>query len=156
MVPIQEPITGSEPEDGLTTPRQALAQFYRAFNGRDLDLMAKNWLQNDEIAMDNPLGGIRRGWSEIASVYEKLFSGAAAVYVEFYDYTVQQSNDMFCAVGRERGVARLPTAELELRIRTSRVFRRTASGWRQVHHHGSIEDPELLRRYQVAVLGDTD
>jgi hypothetical protein len=25
--------------------------------------------------------------------------------------------------------------------------------WKQVHHHGSIEAPELLARYQSAVLG---
>lgn len=155
MVPIQDPITGSEPEDGLATPRQALGQFYRAFNGRNLDLMASNWLHGDEAAMDNPLGGIKRGWSEIAPVYERLFRGAAVVYVEFHDYTIQESSEMFCAVGRERGVARLPGTELELRIRTSRIFRRTAAGWRQVHHHGSIDDPDLLRRYQVAVLGET-
>lgn len=153
--PRNEPITGNEPVQGTATPRQALAQFYRAFNGRDLDLMASNWLQSEEIAMDNPLGGIKRGWSEIAPIYERLFRGAAVVQVEFHDYTILESSEMFCAVGRERGVARLPGTELALRIRTSRIFRRTAAGWRQVHHHGSIDDPDLLRRYQAAVRGET-
>ena len=27
--------------------------------------------------------------------------------------------------------------------------------WQQVHHHGSIDDPDLLSRYQRAVLGNT-
>jgi ketosteroid isomerase-like protein len=41
---------------------------------------------------------------------------------------------------------------LDLAIRTTRIFRRDGSGrWRQVHHHGSIEDAKLLAAYQAAV-----
>ena len=36
MKPIQEPITGNEELGDLSQPPQALAQFYRAFNTRDL------------------------------------------------------------------------------------------------------------------------
>jgi hypothetical protein len=39
----------------------ALAQFCRALNTRDLDLMQQNWVNTAEAAMDNPLGGIKRG-----------------------------------------------------------------------------------------------
>lgn len=40
---------------------------------------------------------------------------------------------------------------LEMAIRTSRVFRRISGEWRQVHHHGSVDDAELLAAYQQAV-----
>lgn len=61
---------------------------------------------------------------------------------------------MFVAVGRERGTFSLGSgAELALAIRTSRTYVRTAQGWRQLHHHGSIESPELLRDYQNAIAG---
>ncbi len=65
MRPEQTPITGKEPSDGLPGALQALVQFYDAFNSRDLEKMSLNWAQSDEIAMDNPLGGIKRGWDEI-------------------------------------------------------------------------------------------
>jgi hypothetical protein len=55
-------------------------------------------------------------------------------------------------VGRERGHFRCGDTELTLAIRTSRIFKKCEGRWRQVHHHGSIEDPELLARYQSAVL----
>ena len=74
--------------------------------------------------MDNPLGGIKRGWAE-----------------------------MFYAVGRERGYFRLGGEEITLAIRTSRIFRKVNGRWKQSHHHGSIEDPQLLAKYQAAVLG---
>ncbi|MGH9614320.1 MAG: nuclear transport factor 2 family protein [Bryobacteraceae bacterium] len=35
--------------------------------------------------------------------------------------------------------------------RTTRIFRRDGSRWRQVHHHGSFEDPALLNRYRQAI-----
>ncbi len=151
MEPIQSAITGEEDLGDLAAPRQALAQFYRAFNHRDLAGLAANWADSEEAAMDNPLGGIARGWPAIRAVYEKLVSGAAAVRVEFHDYTIHQSGELFYAVGRERGYLMDGGAALPLAIRTSRVFRKIDGRWRQVHHHGSMDDPKLLARYQALV-----
>jgi limonene-1,2-epoxide hydrolase len=103
MNPVYAPITGKEAQEALSSPYQSLMQFYRAFNNHDMKLMAENWLQSDEIAMDNPLGGIKRGWAEIKAVYERIFNNPATVYVEFYDYTIHEAAEMFYAVGRERG-----------------------------------------------------
>ena len=55
------------------------------------------------------------------------------------------------AVGRERGTLQAAGRSLELKIRTTRVFRFVGGRWRQVHHHGSIDDATLLARYQAAV-----
>lgn len=155
MQPIEQAISGARyrPGQAITSPEAALEQFYAAFNGRDLALMAENWAQTDEIALDNPLGGIRRGWADIRPLYERVFSGPAVVYVAFHDYTLHVAHDLFYAVGRERGHFRSGDTELALAIRTSRVFRQFEGRWKQVHHHGSIEDPALLARYQAAVLG---
>ena len=148
----ETPITGSEDKAGRPNTVQALIDFYTAFNGRDLERMERNWLDSQEVAMDNPLGGIKRGWAEIRSVYERIFSGPAHVYVEFYDYSLHETPECFYAVGRERGEFRFGDTVIPLKIRTSRLYRRVDGQWRQVHHHGSIEDPELLREYQQAVL----
>ncbi|MBI5809702.1 MAG: nuclear transport factor 2 family protein, partial [Deltaproteobacteria bacterium] len=60
---------------------------------------------------------------------------------------------MFYAVGRERGYFRLRGEEVKLAIRTSRIFQKIGGRWRQVHHHGSIDDPQSLAVYQGAVMG---
>lgn len=153
LVPNQTPITGKEEQGDLSSPLQTLVQFYHAFNSGDLKEMSDNWEQSEDIAMDNPLGGIKRGWAEISSVYEKIFNGPAEVYVEYYDYTIHEYGDVFYAVGRERGFFRLGEARLDLAIRTSRIFRRVGNNWKQTHHHGSIEDAKLLATYQSAVMG---
>ncbi len=103
--------------------------------------------------MSNPLGGVRRGWPDNSQVYQRIFGGNARVGVEFYDYTLHEMPEMLVAVGRERGsLMRGDFKLLDLTIRTTRVFRRVDGRWRQLHHHGSFEDPKLLTRYQEAVL----
>lgn len=149
--PVEQPITGNEDLGDLSQPQQALAQFYKAFNSRDLAMIDDNFAASDEVAIDNPLGGIRRGADVPHKMYEVVFKSPADVHVEFYDYTIDRVGDVFWAVGRERGTYRDGDALKDLNIRTSRVFRLINGRWRQVHHHGSIEDANLLADYQNAV-----
>lgn len=147
----QAPIKGTEIRDGVQTPIDALVAFYDAFNHRKLSLMEENWAHRADIAMDNPLGGIMRGWANIREVYKRIFEGQAKVYVEFYDYSLHESADTFYVVGRERGEFSAHGQTVPLAIRTSRIYRKIDGMWKQVHHHGSIEDPILLSTYQQLV-----
>ncbi len=151
VAPIKEPITGNEDLGDLSQPRQALAQFYRAFNTRDLRMLDENFAHSDEVAIDNPLGGIRRGADEPHKMYEGVFKSPADVHVVFWDYTIHRAGDVFWAVGRERGTYRDGNAVKELNIRTTRIFQLIDGRWRQMHHHGSIDDAQLLAEYQSAV-----
>ncbi len=131
---------------------KALSNFYKAFNTRNMRLMEQSWLHTDEVSMDNPIGGIRRGWEEISKGYDKIFNGKSEVYVEFYDYSIHTTETMFFATGREHGYFRTEGKEIPLAIRTSRIFIKLNGEWKQIHHHGSIDNPELLKEYQDALL----
>jgi hypothetical protein len=145
---LLDPITGFEDLRDLTHPRHALTQFYRAFNTRDIVLMRQNWSPADDISLNNPIGGTKRGWPEIRRVYEKLFAGPARISAELYNYSLHISGELFYAVGRERGRFESSTTVFDLSFRSTRIFRLLNHHWRQVHHHGSIDDPALLDRYQ--------
>jgi ketosteroid isomerase-like protein len=149
---IRQPITGSESTTGESVLFSALINFYAAFNNRDFDRMQANWLLSDQASMSNPLGGIKRGWREISGVYEKIFNGPAAVYVEFYDYSIHATDSMFTAVGRERCTLEINSQCIELAIRTSRIYILHGREWKQLHHHGSMDNPQLLAAYQSALL----
>jgi ketosteroid isomerase-like protein len=112
--------------------------------------MELNWASSDQVVMANPLGGVTRGWPGIRAIYERLFAGDSTLAVEFYDYTVHMASEIFYVVGKERGRFTRNDRTVNLAIRTTRVFQRIEGHWRQVHHHGSIDDARLLGNYQDA------
>ena len=90
----------------------------------------------------------------IRALYERVFTGSARVWVEFGDIVEFWLGKAVIFAGREKGEFAVGAAVIPLAIRTSRVFAFSPGvGWRQVHHHGSIDDPEMLRSYQEAVRG---
>lgn len=146
-------VDGREPKSVDGRPLDALIEFYRAFNAADMEGLRSIWLDGAEPSMDNPIGGIRRGWPEICEGYSKLFNGPAKVNVTFHDFTSQGGNDWHLFVGRERGVCRTPLDTLDIAFRTTRLFVRRNGDWRQLHHHGSVEDPGMLAKYQRLIFG---
>ena len=88
MATLPTPITGREAISDPREPLTALAEFYRAFNAGDLALMAQNWDSAGDVVMDNPLGGITRGWPGIRDVYRRIFEGPARVNVALHDASV--------------------------------------------------------------------
>ncbi len=146
-------ITGHEAKAGDGGPLDALIEFYRAFNSADLAGLEAVWFSGEAPSMDNPIGGIRRGWAAIAEGYSKLFHGRVKVQVTFHDFTSQGGDDWHLFVGRERGVCRAPGETLYVAFRTTRWFVRKDGTWRLLHHHGSIEDPKMLADYQRLIFG---
>lgn len=149
---IGQPITGAESVADAASPHAALSAFYRAFNRRDHGLMAANWLQSDAASMMNPLGGLRRGWLSICEVYARLFDGPARVSVAFHDYVLHVENKLFLATGRECGHLQVDGRCIAIAIRTTRLYTLREDGWKQFHHHGSMDDPELLAQYRHVLM----
>ena len=105
-VPVQDAITGNEEFHDFTEPLQAQAQFYRALNGRDIALMEQNWDNTGQAAMDNPLGGIKRGWAEIKPVYERLFRVGGRYHSSFTITRCTNSERFFTWSAESVGVSR--------------------------------------------------
>ena len=145
------PVTGREHKDRLTPQMKSLCEFYQALNNRDLELMAQNWARTDEAVMDNPLGVS----DEVGKRSGPLTSGCSAapgiIGSSSMTTATTKQGGFFYVVGRERGEYSAGETMLKMAIRTTRVFRRIDGEWRQVHHHGSIDEPGLLAAYQQAV-----
>lgn len=143
-------------ERGMDGARALVESFYYAFNQRDMAVFAQVWADDALVQLNNPLGGILRGYQPIAELYRRIFTGPASVWVELVDIVEFQTPDMVVFAGRESGEFSRGEKTLALSIRTSRVVQWFGSeiGWRQSHHHGSIDDPQLLGEYQRAVRGE--
>lgn len=149
--PKERPVPGREALTDLRDPIQALVQFYRAFNNRDLDLMEKTWEHSSEVAGIGPLADIVRGWPAILRGYGLLFRGPVRITTEFYDYTIHRSDNIFYAIGRERGQSTAGGKTTEIEGRATNIFRRGEDGaWKLVHHHISVESPQLLATPPIA------
>jgi hypothetical protein len=138
----------------LEGAKAALESFYFSFNQRDLYVLERIWAQHDLIQLNNPLGGIQRGYAPIRALYQRIYEGPARVWVELYDIMVFFDGTSAVFAGKERGEFALDEITVPLDIRTTRFFSYfEGTGWRQIHHHGSIDDAELLQTYQDAVSG---
>jgi len=131
----------------------AVETFYYAFNNRDLETFSKLWLRHELIQLNNPLGGMLRGIKPISEMYERIFHGQARVWVELTNIVLYTSTDMAIFAGREIGQFVVNGQILDLQIRTTRFFgySKDDGRWVQIHHHGSIDEVDLLGRYQQAV-----
>lgn len=135
----------------------ALETFYYALNHRDLDALSAVWSQDELAQLNNPVGGILRSGSAVTDLYRRIFAGNLALTVTFGDAATYEWPEVVVFAGREIGQYHDRTgAEVPLTIRTSRVFGydHAAGRWLQVHHHGSIDDPDELAAYQRAVRGE--
>ncbi len=139
---VARPIPGPGEIGDLRDPLQALAQFYRAFNTRDVELMERSWEQSPDVVVISPLVGLLRGWSTIRSAYERAFREQGGPQTEFFDYTVLASGDLCLVVGRERGNATVGGKTVRLTGRATNVLRRGKDGtWKMAHHHISLDRP---------------
>ncbi len=153
---MSNPITGRETDIDTKQAVGALAEFYLAFNSRSFELMELNWIDSNDASMESPLGGSQGGWPAISKLYGRLFRGKATVTAELHDYSIYCVGETFLAVGYERGRYTRDNIDLKYGIRTSRWFTRVYERYRQFHYHGSIDDANLLARYQSAFFSEPD
>ncbi len=143
-------------QPGIDGALALLETFYFAFNQRNLEVFQHVWMDNALIQLNNPLGGMLRGYAPIEALYARIFSGPARVWVEFGDIVAYATEALVVFAGRETGEFIRDGSTVALSIRTTRIVQwfGRETGWRQVHHHGSIDDPEALAAYQRAVRGE--
>ncbi|MDD2719781.1 MAG: nuclear transport factor 2 family protein [Gallionella sp.] len=142
-------------EYGIGGARALVETFYYAFNQRDMEVFAQVWANHELIQLNNPLGGILRGYETIANLYRGILTGPARVWVELDDIVEFESDTMVVFAGRETGEFTRGDKAVSLSIRTSRIVQWMGpeAGWKQTHHHGSIDNPQRLEEYQMAVRG---
>ena len=142
-------------DQGIAGARALVESFYYAFNQRDMEVFAQVWANHELIQLNNPIGGILRGYEPISKLYRNIFTGQASVWVALDDIVEFQSDAMIVFAGRETGEFTKGGITVPLSIRTSRVVQWLGVdiGWKQIHHHGSIDDTRLLADYQAAVRG---
>jgi hypothetical protein len=140
-------------DEGPNGAVAALETFYYALNNADLNVLSQVWSDGQFAQLNNPVGGILRSGAAITDLYRGLFSSGLKVQVSFTDAATYLSTGSAVFAGRELGTyVNTAGEQTALHIRTSRLFgwHPEQRQWRQLHHHGSIDDPDALAAYQAA------
>src|SRR5450755_4532073 len=59
----------------FTTPQDAAAAFYQAFEAKDVEAMMAAWAEDEEIVCVHPGGPRLVGYDAVRSSWEQLFAG---------------------------------------------------------------------------------
>jgi len=123
------------PDDDMSTAevRAANAEFYSAFEGRDLDAMSDVWDHADRVTCVHPGWPVLTGWASVAASWFALFDGPQRLQIIVTDEQVN-------VVGRTAWVTcneNLLESGGTQTVAATNVFVRDSSGWRLTHHHGS-------------------
>jgi ketosteroid isomerase-like protein len=140
----------------------ALQTFYYALNRADLAALTAVWADHDLVQLNNPVGGVLRSKPSVEDLYRRIFASNIGLEVSFTDVVTYAWPAAVVFAGRElacyRDAGSGVPEQAEVAIRTTRVFGYSSRDrrWVQLHHHGSIDSPGALQRYQNAVRAGTE
>lgn len=122
----------------LSTPQDAEAAFYEAFEKADLDAMMAVWADDDEIVCVHPGGPRIHGVAQVREAWRQVFANANVHWhiqlvqrhvITGVSLAMHSVYEQLSIVGEPHQIAPL--------IATN-VYQRTARGWRIVVHHASV------------------
>jgi uncharacterized protein (TIGR02246 family) len=120
----------------FTTPQDAEAAFYDAFEKGDLDAMMGVWADDDDIVCVHPGGSRLAGTEQIREAWRQIFAAGQSLRFRLsrqhalngMTLVVHSVYEQITAVGEAR--AHQP-------VIATNVYMRTESGWRMVVHHAA-------------------
>lgn len=120
----------------FTTPQDAEAAFYEAFEKAELDAMMAVWADDDDILCVHPGGARLTGMAQVRDAWRQIF--ASGQTLRFRLRHQQAVNGMTLVV---HSVYEQISVAGEARPRTpviaTNVYLHTERGWRMVVHHAS-------------------
>jgi ketosteroid isomerase-like protein len=124
---------------------RANAEFYAAFEARDLDKMADVWERSDRVSVTHPGWPRLSGWAKVAGSWEAIFHNTSYIQFVLTDEAVTVIGDLAVVTVDENILqSNGATGEGEsgdglagARIAATNVFVRHDDGWRMLLHHGS-------------------
>lgn len=120
----------------FTTPQEAEAAFYEAFEKADLEAMMAVWADDDDIVCVHPGGPRLSGMAQVRESWRQIFAGGQTL--RFRLRNQQSLNGMTLAVhSAYEQVAVAGEAQARTPVIATNIYMRTEIGWRMVVHHAS-------------------
>jgi ketosteroid isomerase-like protein len=116
---------------------QANESFYRAFESLNIQQMKSVWAKDAEIQCGHPGWRILRGWKPVMESWRRIFENTPQIRFMLTDLTVEVRGDLAWVTLYENLNSSVEGQNVAATILTTNIFRKSAEGWRMIHHHGS-------------------
>ncbi len=116
---------------------EANENFYKAFNGRDLELMKDVWLDDPSATCLHPGWHLLMDYSPIIRSWDDIFQSGGNQDIKLSDVEVTASKDLAWVSCREN-LYSITTSGVQLSgIHATNVFKLTDGAWKMILHHAS-------------------
>ena len=123
----------SDPRDAEAV-RAANADFYNAFEARDLDAMSRLWEHTAEVVCTHPGWATLRGWPKVSASFFALFQNAEHLQFILTNEQAQVRGELGWVTVDEN----ILDAEGATTVAALNLFAKGEEGeWQMVAHHGS-------------------
>lgn len=126
--------------DSIKTASEA---FYAALNSvfnKDPNPMRAVWLHSDEVTAMRPNGGREVGWKALWQAWQDVAGIFEGGEVEMTEQFIVQHEDLAYEIGLEKGIFYPGGKRVEVAHRATNIYRRSADGWKIIHHHTDKSD----------------
>jgi uncharacterized protein (TIGR02246 family) len=135
------PHSGIKCENNRVTDLEAVRalneSFYAALEGLDLEGMTRVWQHGDGVQCIHPGGDLLQGWPTIRTSWERIFAGGGWMRVTPTRADIRLDGDLGVVVCYEN-ITRKVEADVRVSLAVAtNIYRKTAEGWRMIHHHAS-------------------
>ncbi len=127
---------------------KANEKFYKAFNGRDLDLMKNVWHQDEAVACIHPGWEVLRGFDSIMKSWANIFLGSENLEIRLSEIELTLYPDVIWVSCQENLFAMSMSGVQVSKVHATNLFKRARGGWKMVLHHASSV-PSVPRESQI-------
>ncbi|WP_434053165.1 MAG: nuclear transport factor 2 family protein [Roseibium sp.] len=127
--------------------REASRAFYAALNStfnKDATPMRDIWLHSPEVTAMRPNGGREVGWDSLWEAWQHVADVFSGGKVELTEQVIVTDGNFAYEIGLEIGTFYPGGETVEVAHRATNIYRRSAEGWKVVHHHTDKSDGAMV------------
>jgi ketosteroid isomerase-like protein len=131
--------------------RDANERFYRALENLDMAAMDASWIQDGWVYCVHPGWDILVGWEAVRRSFEQIFANTSWIRVTATAVQVEIFGDI-ALVSCAENITAKSEEDVGLAVaQATNIFRRTAEGWKMMHHHASPAPVQVTHPFSGTV-----
>lgn len=117
--------------------REINERFYRSLETLDLAAMERVWLHERWVRCIHPGWDVLVGWEDVRESWQRIFVDTPWIRVTATQVEVEIFGDV-ALVGCAENITTGQDGDVGVAVaQATNLFKRTADGWRMIHHHAS-------------------